>query len=77
MKKKIVVGEAELAEFAKSAREMAGKSKAAVARELKVSKPSVTNAEDRPDLSLTKLRIRIIETYSKKKVSGPLYQIDA
>lgn len=67
--------EAQLAALAKQFREAAGKSKADVARELDVAAPSIFNAEERPDLSLTKLRIRMIETYSQFKVTGPFFQL--
>jgi len=67
------VGEEKLAALAKKFRKGAGKSKADVARELHVSGPSVFNAEERPELSLTSLRIRIIETYSPYRVTGPVY----
>jgi len=70
---KNIVPEKELAAVVKRVRKAAGKSKTDVARELGVSKPSVTNAEEQPDSSLTKLRIRIIEKYSPFKVVGPVY----
>ena len=67
--------EAQLAALAKQFREAAGKSKADVARELDVAAPSIFNAEERPDVSLTKLRIRMIEAYSQFKVTGPVFQM--
>jgi len=67
--------EAQLAALAKQFREAAGKSKADVARELDIAAPSIFNAEERQDLSLTKLRIRMIEAYSQFKVTGPLFQL--
>jgi len=67
--------ERELAFLAKHFREKAGKSRAEVARELGVSKPSVTNAEEKPALSLTKLRIQIIESNSTYKVAGPTFSL--
>ncbi len=76
MPKKIYLTEIDLAAKAKEAREATGKRKALVARELGVSFPSVFNAEERPDLPLHKLRIRMIETYSKFKVVGPVYYLE-
>lgn len=68
-----LVQEKELAALAKRFRKEAGKSKAEAARELKVAAPSIFSAEEEPDMSLTKLRIRIIETYSSYMVTGPLF----
>jgi DNA-binding XRE family transcriptional regulator len=73
---KKMYAESELAALAKVCREKAGKSKAEVARELNVSEPSLFNAEESPALSLTKLRIRIIETYSPSKIVGPVYLLE-
>ena len=73
---KQLVGERELAALAKSARKQAQLSKAEVARQLGVTRGTVHQAEEYPEMSLTKLRIRIIEKCSPSKISGPLYQID-
>jgi hypothetical protein len=73
MRIKNSVGEKKLAALAKQFRKAAGKSKAEAARQLRVSAPSVFNAEERPELSLTGLRIRMIEAYSPFKVVGPLF----
>ena len=70
---KKIYAESELALLAKHCRTKAGKSKADAARELGVSKPSVFNAEEKPSQSLTLLRIRMIETYSRYKVEGPVF----
>jgi transcriptional regulator with XRE-family HTH domain len=67
------IKETELAALAKQCRQAAGKSKADVARELGVAAPSVFSAEERPEMSLTLLRIRMIETYSDYRVTGPVY----
>lgn len=67
------VEEKDLAALAKKLRIAAGKSKAGIARELGVKPPTVFAAEERPELSLTKLRIRIIESCSPYRVSGPVY----
>jgi DNA-binding XRE family transcriptional regulator len=72
---KRVVPEKELAALAKSFRKKAGKSKADAARELGVAAPSIFNAEEQPEMSLTKLRIRLIETYSPYEVSGPVFML--
>jgi hypothetical protein len=67
--------ELQLAAFAKKIRIKAGKTPTEAARELKVSQPSIHNAEENPQKSYTKLRRRIIETYSDFKVSGPFYEL--
>jgi DNA-binding XRE family transcriptional regulator len=76
MPKKTFLSEEDLAAKAKEARQVAGKRKADIARELGVSSPSIFNAEERPELPLHKLRIRMIETYSKCKVVGPVYYLE-
>jgi hypothetical protein len=68
--------ESDLAALAKKTRQAAGKRKAHAARELDVSPPSLYNAEERPEMSLHKLRIRMIETYSNYKVVGPVYYLE-
>jgi hypothetical protein len=75
MRIKNTVGEKELAALAKRFREASGKSKAHMARKLRVSAPSVFNAEERSELSLTGLRIRIIESCSPFKVVGPVFHL--
>lgn len=67
--------EKELAALAKKCRIAAGTSKAAAARELGVSEPSVFNAEETPAQSLTALRIRMIERYSRYRVEGPVFAL--
>jgi len=67
------IKEKELAALAKKLRKAAGTSKAAIARELGVKPPTVFAAEERPEKSLTRLRIRIIERCSPYGVSGPFY----
>jgi hypothetical protein len=74
MKKKFT--EQELAPLAKQFREAAGKSKVKVARELGVAPPTVFGAEEKPEQSLTALRIRMIEKYSPYKVTGPFYVLE-
>jgi len=68
--------EHELAGLAKKFRQAAGKSKADVARELGVAAPTIFGAEEQPDMSLTKLRIRMIEAYSSFKVVGPVFVLE-
>ncbi len=69
------VAEADLAKLAKQFRVAAGKTRAAAARELGVSRPSIFNAEEKPEDSLFKLRKRIIEKYSDFRVIGPEYHL--
>lgn len=76
MAKKTFLIDSDLAPLAKKLREAAHKRKSEVAREFGVSAPAVFNAEERPDLPLHKLRIRMIETYSKYKVVGPVYYLE-
>lgn len=68
-----MVDEKKLAALAKRFRQAAGKSKAQIARELGVAPPTVFGAEEQPEMSLTKLRIRIIESCSPYRVTGPVY----
>ncbi len=76
MRVKNYVREKELTAMAKQFREASGKSKVEAARQLRVSAPSVFNAEERPELSLTGLRIRMIEAYSPFKVVGPVFHLE-
>ena len=47
--------------------------KAQLARELGVTRPTMQDAEERPEKNLTKLRCRIIEHCSTFQVAGPVY----
>ena len=76
MAKKTFLTESDLANEAKKAREAAGRRKIQAARELGVSHTAIFNAEEKPELPLTKLRIRIIGTYSKFRVVGPVYYLE-
>jgi DNA-binding XRE family transcriptional regulator len=67
---------AELAALAKHLRVKSGKTKAEISRALGASRPSVQQAEENPEQSLTKLRIRIIEICSPNKVRGPVYWLE-
>lgn len=72
MTKKLVEEKA-LAALAKKYREAAGVTKAEAGREFQLSRPTITNAEEHPEMSLTKVRIRLIEKYSPFKVVGPVF----
>ena len=62
--------ENDLAVLAKRFRRQAGTTRAQAARDMKVSQTSIFNAEETPDQALVKLRMRMIEAYSKFKVRG-------
>jgi DNA-binding XRE family transcriptional regulator len=67
------VTEGDLAALAKKFRIAAKKNRSEAARELGVARPSLIHAEDIPEKSFTKLRIRIIERYSRYQITGPLF----
>ena len=73
MTKKRIFNEPELAGLAKEFRCKAGIKKAETARQFRVNRATVQQAEEYPKISLTKLRVRIIEAYSAFEVIGPLY----
>lgn len=73
MMAKKMFAEADLAALAKEFREKSGKRKADVARELKLGKPTIQQAEEYPDKSLTKVRKRIIEACSSYELVGPVF----
>jgi DNA-binding XRE family transcriptional regulator len=75
VRKKENLQERDLAELAKKAREKAGKTRAQAARDMGVRQASIFNAEERPELSLTRLRIRMIEAYTERAVIGPFYSL--
>jgi DNA-binding XRE family transcriptional regulator len=67
-----MLSEHDLAALAKRFRKEAKKSRAQAAREMRVSQTSIFNAEENPEQSLLKLRMRMIEAYSPfQVVSGP------
>ena len=76
MQRKEFVKEADLAKLAKAARKRARLTKAEVARQLRVTRGTIHQAEEYADMSLTKLRIKMIEKYTPDRISGPLYQIE-
>ena len=59
--------ENDLAVHAKMFRRQASTTRAQAARDMKVSQTSIFNAEETFDRSLVKLRIRMIEAYSKSE----------
>jgi DNA-binding XRE family transcriptional regulator len=65
--------ERELALFAKRCRSKSGISKAEAARQLGVNRATIQQAEENPDESLTRLRVRLIERYSEFKITGPVF----
>jgi hypothetical protein len=70
-----LVRESDLAALAKKFRIATGKTRSQAARELGITTPSLHHAEESPEKSLTKLRCKIIETYSKAKITGPYYRL--
>jgi len=76
MLKQQAVSEKDLPRLAKQFREKAGKTRAQAAREMKVSQTSIFQAEEQPEQGLLKLRMRMIEAYSKFKVRGPVYLME-
>lgn len=73
MAKPQMYSEPELAVLAKKFREKSGKTKAQLARELEVTRATMQDVEERPERNLSKLRLRIIEKYSRFRVIGPVY----
>lgn len=67
------LSERELAARAKQYRQQTGKTRAQAAREMGVSQTSIFHAEESPEQSLVKLRLRMIEAYSRFKVVGPMF----
>ena len=65
--------ESDLAALAKQFREAAGKRRADAARDMGIKQTSIFHAEESPEKSYRKLRIRMIEKYSPYKVVGPVY----
>jgi DNA-binding XRE family transcriptional regulator len=76
MSRKATMNENDLAVMAKMSRRQAGVTRAQAARDMKVSQTSIFNAEETPEQGLIKLRIRMIEAYSKFKVRGPVYLLE-
>lgn len=76
MSKKTTLNDNDLARMAKSVRKQAQTTRAQAARDMKVSQTSIFNAEEIPEQSLAKLRMRMIEAYSRFKVTGPVYLLE-
>ena len=76
MSKREFVSEQDLAVLAKKVREKSGKKRAQAARDMGVSQTSIFHAEESPEQGLQKLRVRIIETYSPYKVTGPVFLLE-
>jgi len=76
MRLKGMITEERLAEIAKASRMAAKKTKALAGRELNVSRMTIHQAEECPDVSLTKLRCRMIEMYSGFNVIGPVFMLE-
>jgi DNA-binding XRE family transcriptional regulator len=76
MSKKQWFREDELGALAKRFREKAERTKAEAAQDLGVARPSIQLAEENLEQSLTKLRIRMIERYSRYKVVGPAFRLE-
>lgn len=68
--------ENDLAVHAKMFRRQASTTRAQAARDMKVSQTSIFNAEETFNRSLVKLRIRMIEAYSKFKIRGPVFLME-
>lgn len=75
MSQKKLLTEKDLAALAKRFRKYAGKTRAEAGRELDVSHVSIHRAEENPEISLLKLRMRMIEAYSPFKVIGPVFHL--
>ena len=76
MRSKDILAERELAALAKKYRQAAGRSRSEAARDMNVKHPSIFHAEESPGKSYVKLRVRLIETYSPFKVTGPVYLLE-
>jgi len=67
--------ENDLAALAKRFRKQTGKTRAEAGREMSVSHVSIHRAEENPEISLLKLRMRMIAAYSPFKVVGPVFHL--
>ena len=76
MSQKQSVSEKNLAALARRFRKQADKTRAQAAREMEVSQTSIFQAEEMPEQALLKLRVRMIETYSPYKVTGPVFLLE-
>ncbi len=71
-----LIAEKELAQLARRFRNEARKSRAQAARDMGVAQTSIFHAEESPEQSLLKLRIRMIEAYSPFRVVGPFFDLE-
>jgi DNA-binding XRE family transcriptional regulator len=76
MPKQQMFSESDLTALAKKWRIKSGKRKAKIAEELGAARPSIQLAEENPEQSLTKLRVRIIEACSPYRVRGPGFWLE-
>ena len=76
MAPKQILTELDMASAAKRFRKQAEKSRAQAARDMGVAQTSIFHAEESPEQSLIKLRVRMIERYSTFKVKGPLFLLE-
>jgi DNA-binding XRE family transcriptional regulator len=67
--------EKDLTKLARRLRKKVGITRAQAARDMEVSQTSIFHAEESPEQSLSKLRARMIETYSPLKVIGPFFYL--
>jgi DNA-binding XRE family transcriptional regulator len=75
MLRKQLLTERDLAALAKNFRKKADKTRAEAGRDLGVSHVSIHRAEENPEISLLKLRLRMINMYSPFKVIGPVFYL--
>lgn len=76
MPQKRLLTEKDLAALAKQLRKKADKTRAEAGRELGVSHVSIHRAEENPEESLLRLRMRMVETYSPFRVIGPVFYLE-
>jgi len=76
MSEEQLVTENDLARLAKQYRQTAKITKSEAARQLGVVKGTIHQAEECPDVSLAKVRIRMIEKFSPFKVTGRFYRLE-
>jgi DNA-binding XRE family transcriptional regulator len=76
MPRKQIFTESDLMSAAKRFRKQAKKTRAQAARDMEVSQTSIFHAEQSPNESLLKLRVRMIEAYSTFKVKGPIFLLE-
>lgn len=68
--------EHELAAVAKRFRVQSKLSKSEIARRLGVTKGAIHQAEELPEVSLTKVRVRMIELLAPFRVVGPVFLLE-